>query len=342
MTDGALEEQPVEDATDVQGGLREWLSIYLKGVAMGAADIVPGVSGGTIALITGVYERLITALSAIDPRLLAQLRGVGSRSGRQRVWRTIWGIDLPFLLVLGLGAITSVVVLSRFMHAAVVSYPAPTYAFFFGLIAASAVVLYGELTVEGLPSLAGGIGGFLVGFLVAGASETSAGDPGLVLVFLTGAITITALVLPGVSGAFILLLLGQYEYLTGVLEGFVDTLLAAAIGGSTAGLADGGAVVGAFSGGAVVGLLSVAHAIRWALDHQRAATLAFLVSLMVGSLRMPVERVAEAVVTWSPSAAALVAVPGLVGALAVLALDRYTDDLGLDGATAAESTRPDR
>jgi putative membrane protein len=331
VTDGTVDGQSVREQTEAGGGVHAWLTIYLKGAAMGAADTVPGVSGGTIALITGVYERLITAIAALDPRLLGRLRGVGSREGRRRLWRTIRDVDLPFLVVLGLGAISSLVVLSRFMHTAVVDFPTVTYAFFFGLIAASAVVLYGEMHYEGLPTVGGSVAGFLVGVLVAGGAEATPVEPGLPVVFLVGAVTITALVLPGVSGAFILLLLGQYTYLTGVLEAFVDGLLRAATGGSTAGLAEGAGVVAAFAGGAVVGLLSVAHAIRWALDRQRAATLAFLVSLMVGSLRMPMERVLSGVGTWTVGNAAIVLAPAVVGGIAVIALDRFTDDLDLDG-----------
>lgn len=315
----------------------DWLSVYAKGVAIGAADTVPGVSGGTIALITGVYVRLITALSALDPRLLGRLRGLGTRQGRRRIRRTVEAIDLPFLVVLGFGAATSVVVLTRFMHAALQRYPAGTYAFFFGLIAASAVVLYGELRWDGLPTLGGALAGLLVGFLVAGGARSASVEPGLPVVFLTGAIAITALVLPGVSGAFILLLLGQYEYLTGVLERFVDGTLATVAGGNAANLAESAAVVAVFAGGAVVGLLSVARAIRLALDRQRAATLAFLVSLMVGSLRMPVDAIRDGVGAWTPTALAVVVGPALVGGLAVLALDRYTDDLDLDAAGDAAS-----
>ena len=329
MSDGTVDGEAVGEETIADDGLREYGTVYLKGMAMGAADTVPGVSGGTIALITGIYERLITALAALDPRLLGELRGVNSPRGRARLRETIQRVDLLFLIVLGLGAVTSVVALSRFMHAAIVSYPAATYAFFFGLIAASAVVLYGELRYEGPPTVAGAVLGFVVGFVVAGGSGGNSVLPGLPVVFVTGAITITALVLPGVSGAFILLLLGQYEYLTGVLERFVDALIATVAGGSTAGIVDGATVVATFCAGAVVGLLSVAHAIRWALDRQRAATLAFLVSLMAGSLRMPIVEVGRTVGTWNAETVAVVTLPAIVGVVAVLALDRYTDDLDL-------------
>jgi putative membrane protein len=322
-----LREEGAETADE--GRLRRWLTVYLKGAAMGAADTVPGVSGGTIALIAGIYERLITAIAALEPRLLAELRGLHTADGRRRIRRRIRELDLPFLIVLGLGAVTSVVALSRFLHAAVVDYPAPTYAFFFGLIAASAAVLYGELSLDGVPTAAGGVVGLSLGFLLAGGGEGGAVEPALPVLFATGAVTISAMVLPGVSGAFILLLLGQYQYLTGVLERLVDATIAAGAGGNTTGLAEGATVVVVFGMGAVVGLLSVARAVRWALDRQRAATLAFLVSLMVGSLRLPVEEVLGATDTWNGPTVGLVLAAIALGAGAVLALDRYTDDLEL-------------
>lgn len=338
MTDGTVDDRAVSDTETVteSGTLRSWATVYAKGLAMGAADTVPGVSGGTIALITGIYERLITAVAGLDPRLLGELRGVHTAAGRRRLWEAIRAVDLHFLVVLGLGAVTSVVVLSRFLHTAAETYPAPTYAFFFGLIAASAVVLYGELSPDGLSTLVGAVCGFAAGFLVAGASEGTAVDPGLPLVLATGAITITAMVLPGISGAFILLLLGQYKYMSGVLERFVDAIIAVPLGGNTSGLAEGAAVVTVFGVGAVFGLLTVARVIRLALTHQRAATLAFLVSLMAGSLRLPVAEVRSAVDAWSPTAAALVVVPALVGGAGVLALDYFTDDLDLDAATPSD------
>ena len=239
-------------------------------------------------------------------------------------------MDVPFLVVLGTGVGTALIVVSRVMHAALADARALTFAFFFGLIAASAVVLYRELSFEGVPTVAGGVVGLTLGFLVAGGTAGSAVVPGLPIVFVVGAVAITAMVLPGVSGAFILILLGQYEYLTGVLTGFVDGVIAVVRGGTATGLVDGATVVATFCAGAVVGLLSVATAVRWALDHHRAATLAFLVSLMVGSLRKPAVEVWQGVgPSVTPRAGAVVAVAALVGTVAVLALDRYTDDLDL-------------
>jgi putative membrane protein len=306
---------------------RDLAAVFLKGIAMGAADTVPGVSGGTIALITGIYERFVRALTALDPRQLAVLARLHRPDGRREFRQTLRRIDASFLVALGLGVVTSVVVLSRVVHAAVVAYEPQTFAFFFGLIGASAVVLSDQLAVRTPGRLGAAATGFAVAFLLAGASASGLFGHELPVVFAAGAVAVTAMVLPGVSGAFILLLLGQYAYLTGVLTDFVDAAIAAVAGGPTDGLLAGATVVVTFAGGGVVGLLSVAHLIRRALDRYRAATLAFLVSLMIGSLRLPVESVVDGIAVWTPASALSVAVPAAVGAGAVLLLDHYTDDL---------------
>jgi len=308
-------------------GARELGSVYLKGAAMGAADTVPGVSGGTIALIVGVYERLVRAVTALDPRVLAHLPRLHRPEGRRALWRDLRRMDAFFLTALGLGVVTSVVTLSRVVYAAYQLYEPQTFAFFFGLIGASALVLSDQLSLRTPGRAAAALLGFAVAFLLAGATAGGAVGHGLPVVFLAGAVAVSAMVLPGVSGAFILLLLGQYAFLTGTLKRFVDDLFAAAAGAGTDGLAAGGVVVATFVAGALVGLVSVAHVIRRALDRDRAATLAFLVSLMVGSLRLPVERVADGVETWTPAVAASIVVPAVVGGAAVWLLDRYTDDL---------------
>lgn len=301
-------------------------AVYLKGVAMGAADTIPGVSGGTIALITGIYERFVRALTRLDPRILRHVPRLHRAEGRRGLLADLREMDFFFLVALGLGVLTAVVTLSRVVHAALVGFRAGTFAFFFGLIAASAVVLYDAVDVSTPGQVGAALAGFVFAFLVAGVSGASAVPHDLPLIFVAGAVGITAMVLPGISGAFILLLLGQYTYLTGVLSDFVDALLATVTGGSGA-LVSLGTVVAVFVAGAAVGILTVAHVIRRALDTYRAATLAFLVSLMVGSLRLPAVEVAENVGTWTPVSVAAVAGAGLVGAVAVLALDRYTGDL---------------
>lgn len=309
---------------------RAWLTVYLKGAFMGAADTVPGVSGGTIALITGIYDRLIAAITALDPWILAHVPRLHTAEGRTALWADLVEMDLPFLLVLGAGIATSVVAFSSLMHRAVTTpaLAAPTFAFFFGLIAASAVVLYAHVAVDTPGRVAVGVAGFAFAWVVSGGTASAgATAPPTGVVFLAGAVAVTAMILPGISGAFILLLLGLYEFMSGVPGDFVGTLLAVANGDDVGALADPGVPLVAFLSGAVVGLLTVAHAVRWALDRYREATLTFLVALMVGALRAPAREIRANVDAWTPTAAAVVGLAALLGVALVLGLDYYTDDL---------------
>ncbi|MEF8822111.1 MAG: DUF368 domain-containing protein, partial [Halovenus sp.] len=138
---------------------------------------------------------------------------------------------------------------------------------------------------------------------------------------------ISGMILPGISGAFILLLLGQYDPITAALNGFIDGLIdLVSLGVTTAFLGDA-AVVVTFLAGALVGVLSVAHVVRWALDTHRSLTLAFLVSLMIGALRLPVIEVLADTEGSDPTAIAGVLLAIVLGAVAVFVLDRHTEDL---------------
>ncbi|WP_255196033.1 DUF368 domain-containing protein [Halorarius litoreus] len=311
--------------TDEAPSAQGYLAIYLKGTFMGAADAVPGVSGGTIALIVGVYERLIGAITALDPRVLEHVPRLHTREGRAALSRDLLDMDVPFLLALGGGIVTSLLLVSGLMHVAVTEFPVPTYAFFFGLIAASAVVLRDEVSVDSLGRIAAGVVGFTLAFLVSGVAEGAL--PSTLPVLLgAGAVAISAMILPGISGSFILLLLGQYEFMTGVAGG-LSSDVQAALGGNTAPLVDSLAVVGTFGVGAVVGLLTVAHVVKYALAHYRKATLTFLVALMIGALRAPGRRIVGNVEAWTPDVLGLVVVAALVGAALVVGLDAVTGDI---------------
>lgn len=307
-------------------GIRGWLAIYLKGVCMGAADTVPGVSGGTIALVLGVYERLITALTTLGTDTLWQLRAVHTPAGRARAVTALLRADVPFLFVLGAGALSAAVTIATAMHVAVTQYPAPTYAFFFGLIAASAVVLFRYVTIGTPERVLVGVFGFVLAFLLTDPSLTGTRTTTLPVLFLAGAVAISAMVLPGVSGAFLLLVMGQYEYVSGIPRAIVDGALTAA-GGNTDPFVDAVVPFLVFMTGAFVGLFSVAYAVRAALKRYRQGTLVFLICLMVGALRLPVSEVAADVAVVSPITVAIIAVPAIVGGGIVLLLDRYTDDL---------------
>lgn len=318
----AEESEPVHADT----GLRASLVVYLKGLCMGAADAVPGVSGGTIALIVGVYERLVGAITELDPRVLEHVPRLHTRDGRAALAEDLVAMDVPFLAALGFGVVTAVGVMSGVMHVAVTEYPAVTYAFFFGLIGASAVVLRDELSVGTPRGVAAAVAGFTFAFLLSGTTAGTDASHALPVLFLSGAIAISAMILPGVSGSFILVLLGQYEYLTDAPGALVRELVAT-LGGDASGLVPAATVVGVFVSGAVVGLLTISHAVKYALDNYRRATLTFLVALIVGALRAPVLEVSRSVVVWTPGVIGVVVGAAVVGAALVLGLDYVTDDI---------------
>ena len=295
---------------------------------MGAADSVPGVSGGTIALITGIYERLIGAIATLDPRAARHLLRVHQASGRQTLKSRLLAMDVPFLVVLGTGVATALILVSQVMHVALAEARALTFAFFFGLIAASAVVLYEHVSVRTAGRVAAAIAGFGIAFLVSGVSAGSEASHALPIVFVAGAIAITAMILPGVSGAFFLVLMGQYGHLTTVLKQFVDRLLGLVTGeASVADVIELGTIVLTFGFGAILGLLAFARVVQWALSNYRAATITFLVSLMVGALRLPAIEVLDHTDVWTPTTAVGTLAAAGIGILAVLLLDRYTESL---------------
>jgi putative membrane protein len=306
---------------------RAWLVVYLKGAAMGAADAVPGVSGGTIALITGIYERLVGAIAALDPAeaigLLALVPRLSQQDAREEFWETVVGMDVPFLLLLGVGVLTSVITVANIVHVAINDAPGVTFAFFFGLIAASVVVLFSEVSVATPGRIAAAVVGFVFAFVVSAQGQANLLPSGLLVMFVAGAIAICAMVLPGVSGSLILITLGKYETMTSAVSEATDALFA----GDTAASVDPLSVLVVFSVGALVGLLSFARVVKWALDNFRAATLTFLVALMAGALRAPAIRIGDANPEWTAAGGAFIIVAGLLGGGAVLLLDAKTDDL---------------
>lgn len=320
--------EEVSEDVATEGGtkLRGLLVVYCKGLAMGSADAVPGVSGGTIALIVGIYERLIAALTALDPAVLGSLPALHRADARSALIADLREMDVPFLLALGGGMVTAVIILARVVEVALETVPGPTFAFFFGLIGASAIVLAEREWFGDTRQIIASVIGFTIAFVIAGISGGTGVPSSLPILFVAGALAISGMLLPGISGAFILLLLGQYNTMTSTLNRFVDGVLRVVVDGITAQLLEDTIVIGAFLSGAVVGVFTVAYAVRWALENYRRATLAFLVSLMVGSLRLPVVEVLAAT-DRAPADVLGVVVAAVVGAAFVLALDWSTADL---------------
>jgi len=297
---------------------------------MGCADAVPGVSGGTIALITGIYERLITAVTSIGvEEVLQGLRALKDLSFTD-MKELFLKVDGPFLLAVGFGIITAVISVLSFVHYTILNYPFLTYGFFFGLIAASALVMYRKIEFSSRKSLFAGFLGFLFAFMISGYASTALGNQ-LPVLFVAGMVSVSAMVLPGISGSLILIMLGQYEFMSAALSDFMSAVLSAPSSKSLAPFTEAAVPVVVFIFGAIVGLFAVAHSVRRALDAHRELTMVFLVSLIVGALRAPVGEVGREISSQGLSWAAIL--PGFassaaVGALTIIVLDFYAEDSG--------------
>ena len=241
---------------------KELLAVYIKGMAMGAADIVPGVSGGTIALIAGIYQRLINAISSIGPNLWQIFRQEGGVKGLVAIWRQV---DATFLLFLLLGIATSFATLAGIIKHLLDNEPLLIWSFFFGLVVATVVILLSEIERWNIARA----GLFAVGLIVAviiSSMPILTTTPSLPYLFFAGAIAICAMILPGISGSFILLLMGAY-----------DTVLEAV---HTMNLT----IVLTVMAGMVSGLLLFTRMLKWLLSKYYQGTLALLTGFIAGSL----------------------------------------------------------
>lgn len=297
--------------------------VYLKGLCMGAADVIPGVSGGTIALVTGIYDRLIRALAALDPGPVRALPWAYKADTRRQLYKQLWAMDVPFLVALGAGIGTAVLTLANVVSWLLTAYTAVTFAFFVGLIAASAVLIGADLVWTprrmGIAAVAAGV------VVAVSTSPAVVETHALWVIFLAGMIGISAMMLPGLSGALALLILGQYAYLLEAVQTALAGLLALPGAGASAALSRSGTIVVTFGLGAGVGVLTIAHVVKWALDRDRHTTLAGLVGLMAGGIVPPGQR-ALTQTELNLAAVGLIAAAGL-GAVAIYTLDRLTGDL---------------
>lgn len=234
------------------------LKIYFSGLLMGAADVVPGVSGGTIAFILGVYDRLISALSRVNKESVNMLLKADFRA----LWRHF---DGTFLLLLGSGVVTSIFLLAGVVTYLLEVYPSYLWSFFFGLILASAKLLVDQIHEFNwrhcVVMLLGISIGMSLSLLVPTQFNTS-----LVMVFLSGMVAICAMILPGISGSFLLLMMGMYGFILSAIKSF-DLL-----------------VISVFAAGALIGLLSFSKVLNYLLNKARYMTLAALTGVMLGAL----------------------------------------------------------
>ena len=197
--------------------------LFFKGVAMGAADIVPGVSGGTIALITGIYEELIESIKNINLRLFKTLFTKG--------FKTFWhDLNGNFLLTLALGIMSSILLLAQFISYLLLNHEFKIWGFFFGLILSSGILIYREVNNISSSSLTYLFLGILIASIISISGPTTTPN-NYFFIFLTGSIAICAMILPGISGSFILLLLSKYEFIINSIKDFkFDVLIVFALG----------------------------------------------------------------------------------------------------------------
>lgn len=238
------------------------LGVYFKGIAMGAADIVPGVSGGTIALIAGIYERLINAISNIGPELWQVWRRRGGIKGIIDIWQFV---DATFLLCLIAGIGTSFVTLAGAIKYLLDHQPLLIWSFFFGLVVATVFVLLTEVSRWTAARMGLFVVGMLAAVLISSAPILPA-SPSLPYLFMSGAIAICAMILPGVSGSFILLLLGAYDAVLDAVHTFNLSVLMTVVAGM------------------VTGLLLFTRILKWLLARYYQGTLALLTGFIAGSL----------------------------------------------------------
>lgn len=232
--------------------------LFLKGVAMGAADVVPGVSGGTIAFITGIYEELIHTIKAITAEALPTL----FKEGLAQAWQKA---NANWLLTLLAGIALSFLSLAKGISYLLDHHAVLVWGFFFGLILASAWVIGKTVERWNFIALLGLAAGTLLAYYITIAAPAQSSEAWWFIIF-SGALAICAMILPGISGSFILLLLGKYRY---ILESLAELRLE---------------VILLFLVGCVLGLLSFARLLSWMFAHYRNITLAVLTGFMLGSL----------------------------------------------------------
>ena len=242
----------------MQRQLKDYLIISLKGLAMGAADAVPGVSGGTIAFISGIYEELINSISNINADLIKSL----FTKGIKPFWQQLNG---NFLIALLAGIMVSFVSVMRLAKYLLENHPVLIWSFFFGLIVASIFFVGKQIQKWNLAVIISLIVGAFIAFYITTLPASSNNENPWFL-FIAGAIAICAMILPGISGAFILIILGAYKALSDAFHDFdIKKILI-------------------FATGALVGLLSFSHLLKWLFKHYHNITLAVLTGFIFGSL----------------------------------------------------------
>lgn len=242
-----------------QRNFKHYLIITLKGIAMGAADVVPGVSGGTIAFISGIYEELLSSISAVNWQTLKTLKSQGIKAA----WKAING---NFLVALLTGIFISIVSLAKLISWLLEHKPVMVWSFFFGLVLASILFVGKQITKWSIPVILALIFGAVLAYYITTLQPLITENTSPLFLFLAGALAICAMILPGISGAFILVLLGAYKPVLDAIHNKDFKLLSFV------------------TVGAIVGLLTFSNVLKWLFKHYKNSTLAILTGFILGSL----------------------------------------------------------
>ncbi len=247
-------------------GFSKNIMVAIKGACMGAADVIPGVSGGTIAFIMGIYDEFVGSLASINMEAVRLLF-----SGKfKEFWKHING---AFLLSLFIGIGCSVVLLAGAMQYLLEHHPIQTWAFFFGLIVASSLFIIRGIKGWGVREVLFIIFGIVLGVVICTLTPTQTPDA-LWFIFLSGALAICAMVLPGISGSFILLILGKYEFIMGAISDLV----------SGVNFGQNLLILSVFGIGVVIGILAFSKFLHWLLARWQKETMIVLAGFIIGSL----------------------------------------------------------
>lgn len=237
---------------------KDYILLFLKGIGMGSADVVPGVSGGTIAFITGIYEELLDSINSFDADAFKLLFSFKIKE----FWQKING---SFLLPLVLGIVLSAMTLAKIISYLLDQHPIQIWSFFFGLIIISSISVAKEINKWNAYTILSGIVGIIIAYVITVVTPATTPN-GLWFVFISGAVAICAMILPGISGSFILLILGKYAYIMTALKNLDYT------------------IIGVFATGCIIGLFTFSRLISWFLHKFHNYAIALLAGFMIGSL----------------------------------------------------------
>ena len=239
--------------------LKDYIIISLKGMAMGAADVVPGVSGGTIAFISGIYEELLNSISSFNLSLFSVLKN----EGFMKVWKMVNG---RFLLAIFIGICISVLSLAKLIENLLENHPILIWSFFFGLVLASIIYIAKQIKIWNIKCYLYLIFGLIFAYYITTLNPVLTQNSSPWFLFLAGMIAICAMILPGISGSFILVLLGAYKPILNAIntKDFFSIII--------------------FMAGAILGLLTFSRVLKWLFSKYKNYTLALLIGFITGSL----------------------------------------------------------